>query len=147
MQQHEVVDMAALLTHAYELGDMIKDSAEVANYLYWKVRVESHQEAQQMIKEFARKKEAFSETERFGHFHPDYHKAKAEMEETELRLNAIEAVRSFKEAEDQLDQMLYELSSSIAHAVSDTIKVPSNALKPSGGGCGNGCSGGCASCG
>lgn len=146
MQQHEVVDMAALLTHAYELGDMIKDSAEVANYLYWKVRVESHQEAQQMIKEFARKKEAFTETERFGHFHPDYHKAKAEVREAELQLDQIEEIRMFKQAESALDEMLYELSESIAHAVSDTIKVPSNQLKPSGG-CGNGCSGSCSSCG
>ncbi|MCG7407618.1 YlbF family regulator [Paenibacillus sp. ACRRX] len=144
-QEHEPVDMAALLIQAYELGDMIKDSAEMASYLYWKERMATQQDVQQLVLEFARKKETFSETERFGHYHPDYHEAKAAVKAVERQLHEYEEVRQYKQAEEQLDEMLYELSKTIATAVSDTIKVPSNSLKSTGG-CGSGCSGSCGSC-
>lgn len=34
--------MAEVLTNAYELGDMINNSIEVANYLYWEERMLAH---------------------------------------------------------------------------------------------------------
>ena len=137
--------MASLLTTAYELGDMVKESAEVAAYLYWKGRVESQQEVQRLVAEFARKKELFAETERFGHYHPDYHEAKKAVKAVEAELEQYEEVREFKRAEQALDEMLYSLSKAIAGPISETIKVPSNSLRSSGG-CGGGCSGNCGSC-
>lgn len=70
------VDMAQVLTGAYELGDMINQSAEVSDYLYWKQQVETTPEIQMGIRKLNAKKELFEETQRFGHFHPDYHAAK-----------------------------------------------------------------------
>ena len=66
------------------------------------------------------------------------------MAAVEKELERFEAVRKFKAAESELDDILHEMSETIAYAVSDSIKVPSNDPNPKGGGCG---SGGKCSCG
>lgn len=139
------LDMSAVLKEAYELGDWIKASAETADYLYWKLAMEKDERAQTLIRELQSKKERFEECQRFGHFHPDYHAALDEVKKVQDKLDEVESVRRFKEAEERLDDLLYEVSRTIANAVSETIKVPSNKLVPTGGGCssGGGCSGGC----
>ncbi|WP_374121414.1 YlbF family regulator [Paenibacillus sp. LHD-117] len=138
------LDMASLLLSAYELGDWINQSAEVAEYAYWKTVVSGDTEAAQRKREFAKAKELFAECERFGRFHPDYHEAKDKMKSAEKRLDEIESVKRFKLAEQAVDEMLHEVALLIAESVSDTIKVPSNE-KGSGGGCGSGGSCGCGS--
>lgn len=137
------VDMAELLTNAYELGDMINQSAAVSEYLYWKRRVEEDADIQVLVKKLAAKKELFDETQRFGHFHPNYHEAKDKVTEVEIELEQFEAVRRFKAAEKELDDLLHQMSETIAYAVSESIKVPSNDPNPKGGGCGSGGSCGC----
>lgn len=145
-EKQDVADMAVLLTNAYELGDMINQSIEVADYVMWKERMEGNEQVKQLVREFARKKERFEEAERFGHFHPDYHKAKDEVLAVQQELESIEAVYQFKQAEEAVDKLLHHLSETIALAVSETIKVPSNDPQPKAG-CGSGgCSGGCSSC-
>ncbi|WP_110932261.1 YlbF family regulator [Paenibacillus bouchesdurhonensis] len=140
----KTVDMAELLTYAYELGDMINNSIAVSDYLFWKRRVEEDAEIQVFKRKLAAQKELFEETQRFGHFHPNYHEAKDKVAEVEKELEQFEAVRNFKAAEKELDELLHQMSEMIAYSVSDTIKVPSNDLNPIGGGCG---SGGKCSCG
>ncbi|WP_151734774.1 YlbF family regulator ['Paenibacillus yunnanensis' Narsing Rao et al. 2020] len=137
------VDMTEVLTYAYELGDMINQSAEVADYLYWKSRVNGNPDIQSMVRRLQAKKELFEETQRFGHFHPNYHAAKDEVAAVEKDLEQFEEVVRFKQAENALDDMLHTMSETIAFAVSDSIKVPSNDPNPKGG-CG---SGGKCSCG
>ncbi|MMZ59774.1 hypothetical protein D3C76_496760 [compost metagenome] len=142
------VDMAELLTYAYELGDMINNSAAVSDYLYWKRQIESDDEIQVLVKRLAAKKELFEETERFGHFHPNYHEAKDQVAQVESELELFESVRRFKAAEKELDDILHQMSETIAYAVSDAIKVPSNDPNPSDGCSSGGCgSGGKCSCG
>ncbi|CAM2821707.1 YlbF family regulator [Paenibacillus sediminis] len=141
--EKNTVDMAKLLTYAYELGDMINNSVEIANYLYWKQKVAEHPEIQALVKQMERKKELFEETQRFGHFHPNYHSAKDEVKAIEDQLDKFEEVRRFKQAEKNIDEMFHQISEMIAYSVSDTIKVPSNDPNPKGG-CG---SGGKCSCG
>lgn len=140
----KTVDMAVLLTYAYELGDMINNSQAVAEYLYWKKKVEEDADIQVYVRKLDAQKELFRETERFGHFHPNYHEAKDRVAEVEKELEQFEAVRKFKAAEKELDDILHEMSELIAYSVSDSIKVPSNDPNPKGGGCG---SGGKCSCG
>jgi len=140
----DTLDMSAVLMQAYDMGDMINSSAEVADYLYWKSVVDSSEEVRQMKAVFARKKELFEECERFGHYHPSYHEAMDAVKTAQAELDKIEEVKRFKEAEDRLDDLLFTISTTIAHAVSDSIKVPSNNPLPTGKGCG---SGGSCSCG
>ncbi|MFB5759431.1 YlbF family regulator [Paenibacillus medicaginis] len=137
------VNMAEVLIYAYELGDMINESAEVSDYLYWKQRVAENPEIAEWIRKLEAKKELFEETKRFGHFHPNYHAAKEEIEAVEAQMEQFEEVRRFKQAEKALDDLLLEMSETIAFSVSDSIKVPSNDPLPKGG-CG---SGGKCSCG
>ncbi|MFM9278398.1 YlbF family regulator [Paenibacillus jiagnxiensis] len=137
------VNMAEVLIYAYELGDMINESAEVSDYLYWKQHVAENPEIAEWVRRLEAKKELFEETKRFGHFHPNYHAAKEEVEAMEAQLEQFEEVRRFKQAEKALDDLLHEMSETIAYSVSDSIKVPSNDPLPTGG-CG---SGGKCSCG
>lgn len=132
------VDMAELLTNAYELGDMINESTAVSDYLYWKQQVANDMEVQQLVKKLDAVKELFEETQRFGHFHPNYHEAKDRVVEVEKELEQFEAVRKFKLAEMELDDMLHQMSETIAYAVSESIKVPSNDPNAHSGGCGGG---------
>lgn len=145
IMEAETLDMSAILMQAYDMGDMINASAEVADYLYWKSQVESNAEVKQLQALFVKKKELFDECQRFGHYHPSYHEAMAQVEEVQAQLEGIEAVSRFKAAEERLDNLLYTVSATIAHAVSDSIKVPSNNPLPAKGGCSSGgsCSGNC----
>ncbi len=142
------LDMASLLTSAYDLGDSINQSLEVAEYAYWKKVVFKDEQVRELGKKFQKAKEFFAECERFGRFHPDYHDARDKVREIERELNQIECVSKFKASEKAVDNMLYEVASLIASSVSDSIKVPSNEMR-GGGGCGSGgsCSCGSGGCG
>ncbi len=139
------LDMASLLLSAYELGDSINQSAEVAEYLYWKDAVNRDVQVQQKMKEFAKARELYEECQRFGRFHPDFHAARGKVKEIQRELDEIESVSKFKAAEQEVDTMLFEVSRLIAESVSETIKVPSNEGTGKGGGCGSGGSCGCGS--
>ncbi|OZB91914.1 YlbF family regulator [Paenibacillus sp. XY044] len=134
------VDMAAVLMNAYELGDLINQSVEVSDYLYWKQQVNNNPAIQELVRLLAKKKDLFEETQRFGHFHPNYHSAKDEVKGVENQLEQFEEVRRFKLAEQNLDDMLHQMSEMIAFSVSETIKVPSNDPHPRGCGGGGKCS-------
>ncbi|MDR0271052.1 YlbF family regulator [Paenibacillus sp.] len=138
----QTMDMAAVLMNAYELGDMINQSVEVSDYLYWKHRVNSNPGVQELVRLLAKKKELFEETQRFGHFHPNYHSAKDEVKSVEEQLEQFEEVVRFKQAEKDLDDLLHQMSEMIAFSVSDSIKVPSNDPNPKRG-CGGGGKCGC----
>jgi len=140
------LDMAQVLLCAYEIGDMINKSEELAEYLRWKEAVGRDPDIQDAVRAFAKAKETFEDCQRFGHFHPDYHAALEAVNKHQERLDSFEAVRRYKQAEERLDELLHAVSETIARAVSETVKVPSNNPLP-GKGCGSGgCSGGCGSC-
>lgn len=146
VKEKQTLDMSQLLLGAYELGDLLNQSAEVADYLYWKEKMKQDEEAQHLIREFAKTKERFEECQRFGHFHPSYHSAMEEMQSMQEKLHHCECIRRYKEAEDHIDELLYDVSSTIAYSVSDSIKVPSNNPLPSDSSCsscGGNCNGGC----
>ncbi|MFD0671833.1 YlbF family regulator [Cohnella sp. GCM10027633] len=142
-------DLASLISRAFELGDCIKHSAYAAEYAYWKEQVHQDEEARLLTKQFAKAKEKFAECERFGRFHPDYNAALEEVYAAQAALDRLESVSRYKAAEASLDELLYDISRTLAHAVSDTIKVPDNDPNPKGSGCGGGgsCSCGSGGCG
>ena len=75
IMESETLDMSAILMQAYDMGDMINSSAEVADYLYWKTAVRAA-EVKDLKAVFARKKDA-SRNASVGHYHPSYHDALA----------------------------------------------------------------------
>ncbi|MBO9599626.1 MAG: YlbF family regulator [Cohnella sp.] len=142
-------DLASLMSRAFELGDWIKHSALAAEYVYWKEQVHRDPEARRLTKQFTKAKEKFAECERFGRFHPDYNAALEQVYEAQAQLDRIETVSRYKAAEASLDELLVDISRTLAQAVSHTIKVPDNDPNPKGSGCGGGgsCSCGSGGCG
>lgn len=141
----ETVDMAELIMHSHELSMMINRSREVEDYLAAKRNMEADEEAQRLLAIFAKKKELFEDVQRFGKYHPDYDKISTEVRQLKRSIEMLDSVQTFKRAEDKLDTLLYQVSRTIADAVSETIKVPSNNpfLEAKSSGCGTGGSCGC----
>lgn len=140
----QALDMATLLMKAYDVGDLLNASQEVADYLYWKQQTEQSEDVKAIVMKLNSKKELYEETQRFGHYHPNYHAALDEVKKVEQELDQLHVVQQFKSAEERLDDLLYEVSTTLAYAVSDSIKVPSNKLiTESGCASGGSCSGGC----
>ncbi|HEX7056591.1 MAG TPA: YlbF family regulator [Bacilli bacterium] len=142
--EKKAIDMGELLLKAYELSDLIKNSAEAAQYLQYKRELANDPLAQSAIREFNKLKERFEECERFGRRHPDFYDTMKKTRHALAEVNAIESVKRYREAEKNLDELLNLVSRTIAHAVSETVKVPSNNPLPSESGCGScGSSGHC----
>lgn len=121
--------MSEVLLDAYRLADQINESEEVQRYLKLQQELRQNSEAQKLIQQFQEAKELFEETQRFGIFHPDYQEAKEKVSIAYQNLQSHPLIGSFLEVEDQLDQLLYQVSVTIAHAVSKSIKVPTNGIK------------------
>lgn len=121
--------MSEILLDAYRLADQINTSDEVKRYLKLQNELRQSSEAQKLIKQFQKAKELYEETQRFGIFHPDYREAKEKVSAAYQKLKSHPLIGAFLEVEDQLDQLLYQVSVTIAHAVSKSVKVPTNGIK------------------
>ncbi|NQF12501.1 YlbF family regulator [Brevibacillus sp. HB1.3] len=145
METLEAVDMTQLIMGSHELSTMINQSREVSEYLEAKRQVEADEEVQRLLVVFEAKKEQYEDVQRFGKYHPDYNHISKEVRELKRNIELRDSVQAFKRAEDALDELLYQVSRTIAHSVSETIKVPSNNpfLEAQGSGCGTGGSCGC----
>jgi len=144
VKEREALDFALLMDKTGELAEALLRSSELADYLYWKGRMEQDPDVLKFRMRMAKARERFEECERFGHYHPNYHEALDAVKALEAELESVEAAREFKRAEKALDVLLYDVSVTIAHAVSDTVKVPGNDPEPKhGSSCGSGGSCGC----
>jgi cell fate (sporulation/competence/biofilm development) regulator YlbF (YheA/YmcA/DUF963 family) len=139
------LDVQEVMIVASELAELIKKSEQASQYLYFKNILEQDENAQILIRKFQQKKNVFLECERYGHFHPDYNRAFDEVIAVQDELDALDVMKHFKSAEQQLDALLFDVSKTIANSVSDDILVPSNFDNTSEShGCGDGgCSGKC----
>jgi len=141
------LDLTVILEETDRLNQLLIHSQEVNHYLHCKRQLDQDPEAQALIRQFVKKKEEFEEVERFGRYHPDYHRVKEEMRQLKRTMDLNERVANFKKAERVLESILREIGEIIAHAVSDTIKVSTGNPYFDQMGCGGGCSGGCSTCG
>lgn len=142
-------ELTELLSRALTLGELIKRSAMAESYVYWKQAVERDEAVVAAKKHLASAKEKFGECERFGRFHPDYNEALNRVYAVQDELDRLESVRRFKTAERELDELLHEISFTVARAVSESVKVPDLDPDAKRSGCGGGgsCSCGSGGCG
>lgn len=101
------------------------------------------------VNSFTRLKEQYEEVQRFGKYHPDYSKVMKNIRVTKRKLDMVDAVAHLKVAENDLQDLLDEVSLLIGKSVSEGVKVPvSNPFFASAGSsCGSGCgTGGSCSC-
>ncbi|HJV46967.1 MAG TPA: YlbF family regulator [Bacillota bacterium] len=139
-----------IMSAAQELADWILSSEEMKIYIEKKKALANDVTAQNKMTQFQKLKELYEEVERFGKYHPDYSRVSKEVRTMRKDLLALQSVSEFRSAENRMEEMLYQVSRTIADSVSETIKVPSDnplynigASSCSSGGCGTGGSCGC----
>lgn len=120
------LDTVEILQEAYDISDQITNSELVARYLEKKRLMEHDESAQKLIREFQKIRELYEESKRFGHFHPDFHKAKKEARLFKRKMEKHPVIGAYIKAEHELDELLFQVSKTIAHAISPTIKVSAN---------------------
>lgn len=112
-----------IILNAYELADMIKESYEVEQYLQDKQTIEKDPEIIQLKKKLKQKKELYEETQRFGNYHPSFYETRDNVKKTLEDINKNPKVKKFREAEDKLNQLLYDISGKLAESISKSIMV------------------------
>ncbi|MFB6466518.1 YlbF family regulator [Cytobacillus sp. Hz8] len=140
LESVKIMDEANILTR------MILESDIAESYRFYLYKMKKSQKTQDKIKAFVQVKEQYEDVQRFGRYHPDYKKVMQSIRELKREMDLDENVANFKKAENDLQNMLDEISVLVGHSVSEHIKVPTgNPFFESScsGGCGSGGSCGC----
>ncbi len=131
------------------LCTMILTSEQFYQYQHAHRAVYTNKQLVNKIYEFNKLKEQYEDVQRFGKYHPDYSKVMKDIRVMKRELDMTEEIAAFKVAENELQDLMDEVSLIIGKTVSEGIKVPvSNPFFSSGGSsCGTGCgTGGSCSC-
>ena len=139
----EIMDQSDILC------TMILSSEQFYQYLDAHRAVYTDSSLVSEVNSFTRLKEQYEEVQRFGKYHPDYSKVMKDIRVTKRKLDMVDAVANLKVAENELQDLLDEVSLLIGKSVSEGVKVPvSNPFfASSGSSCGSGCgTGGSCSC-
>lgn len=104
-------------------------------------------EAQQLIHAFVHTKRDYEDVQRFGRYHPDYNEIMRNVRSIKRKMDMNDKVAKFKIAERQLQSFLDEISTLVAHSVSEHIMVPIDGAALTDGGCSTGGCGSGGQCG
>lgn len=129
-----------------ELSTMILQSEQVANYRLAHKAVYENEALVQQINAFQRMKDQYEDVQRFGKYHPDYNTIMKAIRVQKRELDMNEAISALRVAENEVQDLLDEVSLLIGHSVSEAVKVPvSNPFFQTGSSCGGSCGtgGGC----
>lgn len=137
------LDFVNVLDRSELLGNMIIKSAEMEVYKKARKELDEDNEAQKLIKAFTDIKNDYEDVQRFGRYHPDYNEIMRNVRMRKREMDMNEKVAQFKIAERNLQKLLDEISQTIAHSVSNQIKVPIDGAALTDGGCGHGGACGC----
>ncbi|QTD42426.1 YlbF family regulator [Sporosarcina sp. Te-1] len=124
-----------------ELSEMVLRSDVVTEYRRASQAVYSDENLVKAIQSFADLKDRYEEVQRFGKYHPDYNIVMKRIRAEKRELDLNEQVAALRLAENDVQQLLDEVSVLIAQSVSEAVKVPAgNGFFTSscGGGCGSG---------
>lgn len=137
-----------LIDTAENLAKMMLNSDIVETYRICQYKLKVNEEAQKKIFHFSELKDLYEDAQRFGSYHPDYKRIMTQIREAKREMDLDPFVAEFKLAENELQNLLDEISIYLGGAVSKHIKVPTgNPFFETGsscsGGCGNGGSCGC----
>ncbi|MFF2752367.1 YlbF family regulator [Psychrobacillus sp. NPDC058041] len=142
-------EWAILMDHSDKLCKMILSSELFYRYLDAHRAVYTNSNLVSEINNFTKLKDQYEEVQRFGKYHPDYSKVMKDIRLTKRKLDMVDEIATLKVAENDLQDLLDEVSLLIGKSVSEGVKVPvSNPFfASSGSSCGSGCgTGGSCSC-
>ncbi|MFD1204037.1 MULTISPECIES: YlbF family regulator [Sporosarcina] len=132
----------SIIEEAEALSDMLLSSEIVADYRRANHAVYADKELANKISEFNNMKERYEEVQRFGRYHPDYNTVMKSIRLLKREIDMIEQVAALRLAENDVQDLLTEISAIIARSVSESVKVPNSngffADSSCGGGCGSG---------
>ena len=107
----------SILDDVEALSDMIVDSVIYHDYIEAKELLYQDDEAHLLYSAFLKSKDKYDDVMRFGRYHPDY---KTIMMETR---EMLPVVMDYKSKEVELQNLIDEVISKIALAVSDNVKI------------------------
>lgn len=139
-------EWANILDFSEELSDMVLQSEQVEHYKKAHDAVYSNPALAKQIRDFAKLKDQYEEVQRFGKYHPDYKRVMKQIRVDKRTLDLDETVAALRLAENELQDLLDQISFIIGRSVSDSVKIPSsNPFFSSDSSCGGSCGtgGGC----
>lgn len=131
---------------AEELSKMILQSEQAEQYRQAYHAVYDNKDLADEIIAFARLKELYEEVQRFGKYHPDYKDVMKRIRVDKRKLDLNEQVAGLRLAENELQDLIDQVSFIIGRSVSEAVKIPSsNPFFSSDSSCGGSCGtgGGC----
>ncbi|MTD30350.1 YlbF family regulator [Planomicrobium sp. YIM 101495] len=135
-----------IIDFSEELSDMVLQSEHVERYIKAYEAVYHNAELSQRIRDFAKLKERYEEVQRFGKYHPDYKLVMKQIRVDKRALDLNETIAALRIAENELQDLLDQISFIIGRSVSEAVKIPSsNPFFSSDSSCGGSCGtgGGC----
>lgn len=135
-----------LLEETDGIIQMLAESEPIVNYREKRMNLAQDKVAQGLIERFTKHREKYDEVQRFGKYHPDYKAVINEMMNIKRELDMNDTISAYKNAEDELNNLLAEIGQTLAGAISPSIKVPTGDPffdRGCGGGCGTGGACGC----
>ncbi|MBS4172398.1 YlbF family regulator [Bacillus sp. FJAT-49736] len=142
------IERLEVVSEAEILARMVLQSDTAIKYRKAYYSLKNDPETQRKIAEFVRMKDLYEDVQRFGRYHPDYKYINQKTREAKREMDLDENVAQFRKAENELQQILDEISVIVGKSVSEYIKVPTgNPFFDSGSSCSGGCgSGGACGC-
>jgi len=142
-------EWASIMDDADNLTQMILSSEQALRYREAHYAVYSDELLTRQIASFSRLKEHYEDVQRFGKYHPDYSTVMKSIRVQKRELDLNDRIATLKIAENELQDLLDEVSLLIGKTVSESVKVPvsnpffASASSCSTGSCGTGGSCGC----
>ena len=131
---------------AEELSELILQSEQAETYRQAYRDVYNDKNLADEIEAFARLKDQYEEVQRFGKYHPEYSRVMKQIRVDKRRIDLNEQVAALRFAENDLQDLMDQVSFIIGRSVSEAVKIPSsNPFFSSDSSCGSGCGtgGGC----
>lgn len=131
---------------AEELSELIMQSEQAEAYRQAYRDVYNDKKLADEIQAFARLKDQYEEVQRFGKYHPEYSRVMKQIRVDKRRIDLNEQVAALRFAENDLQDLMDQVSFIIGRSVSEAVKIPSsNPFFSSDSSCGSGCGtgGGC----
>jgi cell fate (sporulation/competence/biofilm development) regulator YlbF (YheA/YmcA/DUF963 family) len=140
-------EWVSIIEQSEILSDMLLSSEIIHEYRRAHHAVYSNKLLAETIRDFTNMKERYEEVQRFGRYHPDYKTVMKDIRIQKRDLDMNEDVAALRIAENDVQNLLNDISRIIARSVSDSVKVPTGDGFLADSSCGGGCgSGGSCSC-
>ncbi|MFW3611276.1 YlbF family regulator [Staphylococcus caprae] len=113
----------SILDEIENLSDMIVQSEVYQSYQHAKNYLENDDEAHLLYQAFLKSKDQYDDVMRFGKYHPDYKRIMMETRQRKRAYEMLPVVMDYKTKEVALQNLIDEVVTKIAFAVSENVKI------------------------